>query len=70
MTDSNITSHPNVTAIVWAGLGGTETGNALVDVIGVRISPNCYSFEKTLEKTVLGPIVAEETHGPSSSFGQ
>ena len=55
-----------MTAIVWAGLGGTETGNALVDVIGVRISPNCYSFEKT----VLGPIVAEETHGPSSSFGQ
>jgi beta-glucosidase len=25
--------HPNVTAVVWAGLGGTETGNALVDVI-------------------------------------
>ena len=22
--------HPNVTAVVWAGLGGTETGNALV----------------------------------------
>jgi len=25
--------HPNVTAVVWAGLGGTETGNALVDII-------------------------------------
>ncbi len=25
--------HPNVTAVVWAGLGGTETGNALMDVI-------------------------------------
>ncbi|KAH9014733.1 glycoside hydrolase family 3 protein [Lactarius pseudohatsudake] len=27
--------HPNVTAVVWAGLGGTETGNALVDVLYV-----------------------------------
>ena len=25
--------HPNVTAVVWAGLEGTETGNALVDII-------------------------------------
>jgi beta-glucosidase len=25
--------HPNVTAVVWAGLEGTETGNALVDVV-------------------------------------
>jgi len=25
--------HPNVTAVVWAGLGGTETGHALVDVV-------------------------------------
>jgi hypothetical protein len=24
--------HPNVTAVVWAGLEGTETGNALVDI--------------------------------------
>ena len=25
--------HPNVTAVVWAGLCGTEVGNALVDVV-------------------------------------
>jgi hypothetical protein len=25
--------HPNVTAVVWAGLGGSETGNALVDIV-------------------------------------
>ncbi|TDL23295.1 glycoside hydrolase family 3 protein [Rickenella mellea] len=29
--------HPNVTAVLWAGLGGQETGNGLVDVLyGVR----------------------------------
>ena len=32
--------HPNVTAVVWAGLGGTETGNALVDVIYGTVNPS------------------------------
>jgi Glycosyl hydrolase family 3 C-terminal domain len=32
--------HPNVTAVVWAGLGGTETGNALVDVIYGAVNPS------------------------------
>jgi beta-glucosidase len=25
--------HPNITAVVWANLGSTEPGNALVDVM-------------------------------------
>jgi beta-glucosidase len=32
--------HPNVTAVVWAGLGGTETGNAIVDVIYGAVNPS------------------------------
>ncbi|KAH9028191.1 beta-glucosidase [Lactarius pseudohatsudake] len=32
--------HPNVTAVVWAGLGGTETGNALVDVLYGAVNPS------------------------------
>jgi hypothetical protein len=32
--------HPNVTAVVWAGLGGTETGNALLDVIYGAVNPS------------------------------
>jgi len=32
--------HPNVTAVVWAGLGGTETGNALVDVVYGAVNPS------------------------------
>ena len=32
--------HPNVTAVVWAGLGGPETGNALVDVIYGTTNPS------------------------------
>ncbi|KAL2001715.1 hypothetical protein VTN02DRAFT_1355 [Thermoascus thermophilus] len=31
--------HPNITAIVWAGLPGQESGNSLVDVLYGRVSP-------------------------------
>jgi len=33
-------NHPNVTAVVWAGLGGTETGNALLDVVYGTVNPS------------------------------
>ena len=29
-----------MTAVVWAGLGGTETGNALVDVVYGAVNPS------------------------------
>ena len=32
--------HPNVTAVIWAGLEGSETGNALVDVIYGAVNPS------------------------------
>ena len=32
--------NPNVTALIWAGLGGTETGNALVDVLYGAVNPS------------------------------
>ncbi|KAI5293455.1 hypothetical protein KEM52_005520 [Ascosphaera acerosa] len=32
-------SNPNVTAIVWAGLPGQESGNALADVLYGRVNP-------------------------------
>ncbi|KAI9457434.1 beta-glucosidase [Lactarius psammicola] len=32
--------HPNVTAVIWAGLGGTETGNALVDILYGAANPS------------------------------
>jgi hypothetical protein len=32
--------HPNVTAVIWAGLGGTETGNALADVLYGDVTPS------------------------------
>jgi hypothetical protein len=32
--------HPNVTAVVWAGLGATETGKAIADVIYGAVNPS------------------------------
>ncbi|KAI0293191.1 glycoside hydrolase family 3 protein [Multifurca ochricompacta] len=32
--------HPNVTAVVWAGLAGTEAGNALVDILYGDVNPS------------------------------
>ena len=32
--------NPNVTAVLWAGLGGTETGNALVDILYGAVNPS------------------------------
>jgi hypothetical protein len=43
--------HPNVTAVVWAGLGGTESGNALVDVLYGTVNPSGrlpYTIAKSL----------------------
>ncbi|KZV87575.1 beta glucosidase precursor [Exidia glandulosa HHB12029] len=32
--------HPNITAVVWAGLPGQETGNSLVDVLFGKVNPS------------------------------
>ena len=51
--------HENVTAIVWAGLGGTETGNALVDVLYGAVNPSGrlpYTIAKSVDDYPAQPV--------------
>jgi beta-glucosidase len=55
--------HPNVTAVVWAGLGGTETGNALVDVIYGAVNPSGrlpYTIAKSLKDYPAQLVLRED----------
>ncbi|EIN08281.1 glycoside hydrolase family 3 protein [Punctularia strigosozonata HHB-11173 SS5] len=40
MTVEKWVDHPNVTALVWSGLGGQEAGNSLVDVLYGAYNPS------------------------------
>ncbi|KAF3403768.1 putative beta-glucosidase A [Penicillium rolfsii] len=36
---NDLYEHPNITAIVWAGMPGEESGNALVDILWGKVNP-------------------------------
>ncbi|KAJ5377799.1 beta-glucosidase A [Penicillium cataractarum] len=36
---NDLYEHPNITAIVWAGMPGEESGNALVDILWGEVNP-------------------------------
>lgn len=57
--------NPNVTAILWAGMPGQESGRSLVDVLYGRINPGGktpFTWGKT-RKAYGAPIVTEPNNG-------
>ncbi|OJD36913.1 glycoside hydrolase family 3 protein [Diplodia corticola] len=61
-----VLAHENVVAVVWAGLGGQEQGNALADVLFGDVAPSgklVYTIAKAREDygvAIAGPDVDDE----------
>ncbi|KAL0952835.1 hypothetical protein HGRIS_007060 [Hohenbuehelia grisea] len=54
--------HPNITAVLWAGLAGTETGNAITDVLYGDWNPSGrlpYTMAKKVEDYSAQLIIGE-----------
>jgi Glycosyl hydrolase family 3 C terminal domain. len=57
--------HPNITAIVWAGLPGQESGNSLADVLYGRVNPGGktpFTWGKNLD-SYGAPLLMEPNNG-------
>ena len=58
-------SNPNITAILWAGLPGEQSGNSIVDVLYGKVNPGAklpFTFAKTRED--FGTDLLYEPNGP------
>ncbi|KAL8763834.1 MAG: hypothetical protein Q9184_000430 [Pyrenodesmia sp. 2 TL-2023] len=70
---SNYTEHPNITAILWAGLPGEQSGNSIADILYGRVNPGAklpFTFGAAREDygTDILYIPNEGTGAPQVSF--
>lgn len=64
-------THPNITAIVWVGLPGQESGNPLVDVLYGDMNPRSYTpftWGKQPEDWGVQFLYEAETYPPSQNL--
>jgi beta-glucosidase len=64
-------AHPNITAILWAGLPGQESGRSLVDVLYGAVNPQGRSpFTWAKQESDYGPqlLYKSTTNPPSQEF--
>ncbi len=64
-------NHPNVTAILWAGLPGQESGNAITDVLYGKVNPqakNVFTWGKKREDWGVDVFYTSPDTYPQQSF--
>ncbi|KAK9349700.1 glycoside hydrolase superfamily [Lipomyces doorenjongii] len=65
--------HPNVTAVIWANLGGQELGPALVDIIYGDVNPSgrlVYTIARKLSDYAQPDIVTEPQPYPQINYSE
>lgn len=70
---SNYSDNPNITAILWAGLPGEQSGNSIADILYGRVNPGAklpFTFGAAREDygTDLLYVPNEDTGAPQVSF--
>ncbi|KAI9753684.1 MAG: hypothetical protein M4579_005036 [Chaenotheca gracillima] len=58
-------NNPNITAILWAGLPGQESGNSLTDILYGRTNPGRTPFTWGVAREDWGTDVLYEPNGPT-----
>lgn len=69
----HVKTHPNVTAIVWAGLPAQESGNALTDVLYGKVNPQGktpFTWGKAAGDWGITTLINTSTTQPQQDFAE
>lgn len=64
-------NHPNITALLWAGLPGQESGNAITDVLYGKVNPqakNVFTWGKKPEDWGTEIIYNSDAPNPEQNY--